>query len=197
VTKIGGESWAAIVADVCGKGVSSALLASLIQGAFLSLPASPEAIESMLTSMNRFLLERTEGEKYATLFYCVLRRDGTLLWANAAHCAPVVVRAGGDLEFLEPTGMAVGMLDFASYGVESFQLHPGDKVLLYSDGVTDASNAAGEVFGNKRVRQTAREGASAGCKELHDTLRTAVREFSGGNEPGDDITALVVEYRPE
>ncbi len=194
ITRIDGQRWAALVADVCGKGVSSALLASLIQGAFLRAPVSPEAIKEMLSSMNRFLLERTGGEKYATLFYCVIDRGGTLLWSNAAHCAPVVVRSGGALEFLPPTGMAVGMLDIASYEVESFRLLSGDKLLLYSDGVTDATNTSGELFGEDRLREIAHAHAAKGCQELHDALRGAVREFSAGAEPGDDITVLVVEY---
>jgi sigma-B regulation protein RsbU (phosphoserine phosphatase) len=151
----------------------------------------------MLTRMNHFLLERTAGEKYATLCYCVLEADGALLCSNAAHCPPLVVRSDGEMEKLAASGMAVGMLDFASYAVNRYQLLPGDKVLFYSDGVTEARDSQGGFFGEKRLREVARGHARAGCRELHDAIRTAVRVFSEGRPPDDDVTVLVIEYHPE
>jgi phosphoserine phosphatase RsbU/P len=191
------DCWVVMVADVCGKGVSSALLACLIQGAFLRVAEKPEQIEEMLSSMNRFLLARTEGEKYATIFYCVFQASGKLLWANAAHCAPVVLHADGSMEQLEPSGMPVGMLDFASYEVSETQLQPGDKVVLYSDGVTDARNTEGKFFGDKRTLASLERNAGADCQGLHDAIRNEVRSFSAGAEQSDDITVLVVEYQPD
>ncbi len=194
VIRIRDDCWATVVADVCGKGVSSALLASLIQGASLRGAETDEQILNLLERMNLFLLERTEGEKYATLFYSVLTADGTLRWSNAAHCAPVLLRAGGGAERLEPSGMPVGMLETATYGVETAKLAPGDKLVVYSDGFPEARSTAGEFFEDKRLLDLIRGHAGLGCAALHDALLEALRDFTGGAEQSDDITLLVVEY---
>ena len=91
VRQIRPDLWAAVVADVSGKGVSSALLAGLLQGVFLMASANPDDLEGMLSALNWFLLERTRGEKYATVFYCTLNASGMLRYANAGHCAPFLV----------------------------------------------------------------------------------------------------------
>ena len=102
-----------MVADVSGKGVSSALLASLLQGAFLMAPGGAPNIEPMMLRVNAFLLERTRGEKYATVFYCTLDSDGLLSYANAGHCAPFLVGTDGRMRKLHTSGMPVGMIEGA------------------------------------------------------------------------------------
>ncbi len=197
VRALGPDRWSAVVADVSGKGVSSALLASLVQGAFVMAAEGFLEIEGMMSRINRFLLERTEGEKYATLFYCMLDRAGRLRYANAGHCAPMLLRASGGLERLGTTGMPVGMLEMATFGVEETQLQPGDKIVAFSDGLSEAENRSGEFFDSNGLRETIRAYAKASCAELHDALRDAVEKFTVGADQGDDLTILVVEYRPE
>ena len=124
VRQLSPNSWSLVVTDVSGKGVSSALLAALLQGSFLLASDSEADIEQMMSRINLFLNERTEGEKYATVFYCAVSRDGLLRWANAGHCTPIVVRAGGETETLATTGMPLGMLAEATFGVRSLQLQP-------------------------------------------------------------------------
>lgn len=196
VMPVNGRAWAAVVADVCGKGVSSALLAALLQGTFLRLAETPAEIMAMLGQLNHFLLERTGGEKYATLFYSVLTAQGELRWANAAHCPPVLVRRGGALEQLDSTGMPVGLLEGASYEVRTTTLAPGDKVVLYTDGLTEARNDEGEFFESQRLLRLLRGFASFSCRALHETLLEEVASFTGGAEQADDITLLVLEYQP-
>ncbi len=87
------------------------------------------------------------------MFYCLLERGGRLSYVNAAHCPPMVVRAGGELSTLEATGMPVGLMEAAEFGVAEQRLAPGDKIVIYTDGVTEAQNAAGEFFGKKRLRE--------------------------------------------
>ncbi|MBZ5581850.1 MAG: FHA domain-containing protein [Acidobacteriia bacterium] len=108
VTEVTPDCWSAVVADVSGKGVSSALLASLLEGALMAATDAPAALARRVGRLNRFLLERTGGEKYATVFYCLLHRDGRLSYVNAAHCAPLVVRAGNVHAALEATELGVG-----------------------------------------------------------------------------------------
>lgn len=197
VIQTGPDTWAIVVADVSGKGVSSALLAGLLQGAFLRAAGSAEQIREMLDRMNLFLLDRTAGEKYATLFYSILGADGSLRWANAAHCPPIIVRAGGDTEFLPSTGMPVGMLAIARYEVQTSQLHPGDKLIVYTDGVTDARSEEGHLFGLSRLLAAIKRREHAGSSELHQALIEDLEEFTREAEQDDDVTLLVVEYRPE
>ncbi len=141
------ETWSVVVADVSGKGVSSALLACLLQGAFLLASDSPSQIEPMMGRINRFLLERTKGEKYATVFYSLVEKSGMVHWSNAGHCAPVRLHSDGTITPLPTTGLPLGMIEAASYHVDHVQLDPGDKLVIYSDGLTEAENADGKFFG--------------------------------------------------
>ena len=188
--------WSAVVADVSGKGVSSALLAALIQGAHLLAAESALEIEQMMSRINRFLNERTEGEKYATVFYCTVSDSGLLRWTNAGHCAPLLLRSSGEVETLRATGMPVGMLPDARYEVRETTLRPGEKIVIYSDGVSEARNADGEFFEARRIRQIAGIGRTAPCDQLHSAIMQAVEAFTEGAEQSDDITLLVLEYRP-
>ncbi len=120
--------WSAVVADVSGKGVSSALLASLLQGALIAASDHPNAMALRMQRLNRFLLERTGGEKYATVFQALLCRDGKLSYVNAAHCPPLVIRANGALSELEVTGMPVGLMEGAEFTLAEEQLAAGRQV---------------------------------------------------------------------
>jgi len=192
----GHDAYACVIADVSGKGVSAALLAALLQGAFLLASEGPAQIEEVMASINRFLIERAKGEKYATVFYCTVDRSGLLRWSNAGHPKPILVRGTSELISLESTGLPLGMLEVAAYEVKSMQLQPGDKVVLYSDGLSEAENAEGEFFDRKGFRETLRANSSLGCVEFHAKLVEAVEDFSQDAELSDDITTLVLEYLP-
>jgi sigma-B regulation protein RsbU (phosphoserine phosphatase) len=189
-------SWAAVVADVSGKGVGAALLASLLQGMFVTAPFTELSMERMMFHLNHFLNERTGGERYATLFYCTISADGTLEWVSAGHPPVMLVRGGCSLEFLMADGVPLGMLAGSVYVSRRAQLAPGDKLVLYTDGLTDAQNTAREFFGLKRLRETVLAHAGEPCRALHLALRSAVEEFSEGAAQNDDISAAVIEYRP-
>src|SRR5262249_8148978 len=138
------DVWSAVVADVSGKGVSSALLAGFLQGAFQMTSGTPDSLQPMVQHMNQFLLERTGGEKYATLVYLILNRNGDMDHLNAGHCSPYIVGQDGTLKRLEATGMPVGMLDAAVFETFRIKLTAGDKLVIYSDGLTEAANAEGQ-----------------------------------------------------
>jgi serine phosphatase RsbU (regulator of sigma subunit) len=196
VRQIAPGAWAAVVMDVSGKGVSSALLAALLQGCFLTGGMRAQDIEQTMARINLFLYERTEGEKYATVFYSTIQADGTLLWSNAGHVTPFLLRATGELIALNTTGMPLGMLDEACFGVESLQLAPGDCVVAYSDGLTEAQDTDGAFFEAGRLKQFLKSRAGASAVDLHSALMEEVRSFTQGAAQADDITALVMEYRP-
>ena len=186
-----------LLADVSGKGVSSALLASLLQGTFLMGAADSSQIESMMNCLNAFLIERTRGEKYATIFYCTLDSTGLLSYSNAGHPAPFLVGPDGRLRKLHPSGMPnIGMLEGAVFEMVQTQLSPGDKVVIYSDGLTEGENAEGQFFEAERLRACLRDHAGRDAAGLHMALLNAIDRFTEGGVIRDDVTALVLEYAP-
>jgi len=188
--------YAVVVADVSGKGVSSALLASLLQGAFLLATSDKAQIGAMLSRINMYLYERTGGEKYATLFFAAILPDGTMHWANAGHCKPFLVRASGAVETLPPTSMPVGMLPIAQFEAETTTLGPGDRLVVYSDGVSEAQNFAGEYFETSRMLEMMLAGANLSSIDLHAALKRTINQFTGGSPQRDDMTLLIAQFRP-
>ena len=196
VTQVSDACWAAVVADVSGKGVGSALLASLLQGALLTATDEPEELGRRIERLNRFVNERTGGEKYATVFYCLLHRDGRISYVNAAHCPPMIVRLGGGLTTLAATGTPVGLLESAEFVVAECRLAPGDKIVIYTDGITEAQSSTGEFFGKKRLRDVALSRATDTCTAIHNAIQSSVAAFTEGVPQSDDITLVVLEYTP-
>jgi len=194
VVAIGPDTWSLVVADVSGKGVSSALLASFLQGAFLSASSTTD-IPEVLSRINTFLSARAEHGKYATMFYSKLDSAGRLTYANAGHCAPLLVRMTGEMEKLEATSMPVGLVPGAPFVLGHRDLAPGDRIVLYTDGVTEAQNDAGDFFGRKRLREAVKSAGGADCAQLHATIHKAILDFTAGAEQADDLTLVVVEYR--
>lgn len=194
VAPLGPDMWSFVVADVSGKGVSSALLASFLQGAFLSASSTTD-ISEVLARTNTFLSDRAEHGKYATMFYSKLDSTGRLSYANAGHCPALLVRRSGAIEQLDATAMPVGLVPDAVFEVGQRKIEPGDRIVLYTDGVTEAVNDAGEFFGRRRLREAVERAGAADCKELHAKIQTAILDFTAGAEQADDLTLVVVEYR--
>jgi sigma-B regulation protein RsbU (phosphoserine phosphatase) len=197
VVSVNESCWSGVVADVSGKGVSSALLASLLQGAFLTATDSSSLMVKKIEDVNRFLYERTEGGKYATVFYCLLDRRGSLRYINAGQCAPILVSKGGSIEYLDTTAMPVGLLPQAEFAIQQRQLSPGDRLVIYSDGVTEAENGRSEFFGKKKLRETVVAHAGDSCAALHHAVLSEVKTFIDSAPQADDITLVVLEYSGE
>jgi serine phosphatase RsbU (regulator of sigma subunit)/pSer/pThr/pTyr-binding forkhead associated (FHA) protein len=195
VARVTPQCWSAVVADVSGKGVGSALLASLLQGALITATESPEAMGHRMDRLNRYLLEHTGGEKYATVFYCLIQEDGRVSYVNAAHCPPLVIRANGERIELAATGVPLGLIEGAEFSVQRQQLAAGDKIVIYSDGVTEAQDGAERFFGKKRLREVVEAHAFDSCTAIHDAVQEAVAAFTEGAPQSDDITLVVLEYR--
>jgi serine phosphatase RsbU (regulator of sigma subunit) len=193
VSVVNADCWSAVVADVSGKGVSSALLASLLQGALISTVDEAPAMKSRIERLNQFLIDRTGGEKYVTAFHCLIGRDGLFRYINAAHCPPIVRRADGTQTELDATGMPVGLIEGAEFEVGEDRLRPGDLVVIYSDGVTEAENSSSEFFGKKRLKDTIAAHAAKGAAAVHDAIHDAVEAFAAGEPQADDITVVVLE----
>jgi serine phosphatase RsbU (regulator of sigma subunit) len=195
VAPVSESCWSAVVADVSGKGVASALLASLLQGALITATDVPRALENRLEHLSRFLLDRTGGVKYATVFYSLLYQGGRMIYSNAAHPPPLVLRNGGERLELEANAMPVGIIEDATFPIAELQLSPGDKVVIYSDGVTEAQDAQGQFFGRKRLLEAIDGRNQESCTAVHAAIQDAVAAFTEGAAASDDITVLVLEFQ--
>lgn len=194
VQPLGSNAWAAVIADVSGKGVASALLASLLQGTFLLGSELEVPLDALLSKINSFLAERAQGEKYATLFCATIHRSGALTWANAGHPEPFLLSATGAIRKLRSTGMPLGLRPHATFEVDSTQLIDRDKIIAFSDGLIEAENEHAETFGSKLpAALAASHGLSA--QETHDRVLEELLQFRGAASLHDDIALLVIEYR--
>ena len=193
VRSVSSTAWGAVVADVSGKGVSSALLASLLQGAFLLASELAMPLDTLMSKINAFLSERTKGEKYATLFYATVHQSGDMTWANAGHCAPLLMRTNGQVEELSPTGMPLGLRARADFEVRQERLMPGDTIVAFSDGLTETENSARQAFGSV-LKSSLALAPGRTAQEIHDELVQSFRRFVGDATPQDDVTVLVIQY---
>jgi sigma-B regulation protein RsbU (phosphoserine phosphatase) len=155
----------------------------------------------MLANMNRLLCAGTPTGKFATFFLARVDLEPLrLTYCNAGHNPPVLYRRGGAMQLLECGGTVVGAIDGIGFAQETIALGPGDRVVMYTDGVSEAANAAGDMYTDERVQAFA-----AGlprelpARELSDRILADVHTFLNGTEAGDDITLVtlrVLEREP-
>jgi len=183
------EGLAIVLADVAGKGVSAALLASTLQGMMYSQLVARMPLTEIVASANRFLTSKRIGEKYATVIIARLRHDGELEYVNCGHIPPLLVCGG---EIIRPShgNLPVGLLPDATYESDRYSLHAGDRLVLVTDGVTEAENAEGEFFDNERLEIAAKKGT------MQDIF-AAVSEFCGSTPLNDDCTVVEMVFSGE
>ncbi len=183
----GPDSLSVIVGDVSGKGMSAALLASVLQGLIYSLLAKATPLAEVAEVVHRFLCEKEIGEKYATLLLARLTPAGELEFVNCGHPAPALV-LDGKVEAPEDRNPPVGLVPDATFCSAKRQMKTGDRLLVVTDGVTEAENAAGDFFGSERFYELA---GKSGLAELID----AMTEFAAGHPPSDDCTGLELIFK--
>ena len=186
-------SFGFLCGDVAGKGPAAALLTSKILGIFSAFSAVGDTPEELVDHINKVLTRRAIDARYATLLYAQLQPSGRLLFCNAGHNPPLIYGAGG-LRRLEAGGMPVGMFETAPYSGDETALSPGDTLVLYSDGVTEAHNVAGEEFGEARLVTVLERYSRGSAAIVLEQIINAVKDFARGAEQYDDVTALVVKY---
>jgi sigma-B regulation protein RsbU (phosphoserine phosphatase) len=186
--------WMGVLADVSGKGISAALLSSMVLGALsMEFHAGTQPQEA-LNRVNRLLCEKSLPFQFVTLFLFLLSPNGTGQFISAGHNPAYLFRsATGKLETLASDAYLLGMFDFASYESRTFRLDKGDILVVYSDGLTDAQNQQEEMFGEERLLQLIRQEAPSGSHAIEQTFLKAIEEFTQGMPQTDDITFVVVE----
>jgi serine phosphatase RsbU (regulator of sigma subunit) len=183
------DGLAVVLADVAGKGVSAALLASTLQGMIYSQLVSHTPLTDIAASTNRYLTSKHIGEKYATVVIARLRRDGELEYVNCGHIPPLFV-CGGEVVRPSHGNLPIGLLPDATYESDRYSMHAGDRLVLVTDGVTEAEDAKGEFFDNERLEVAAQKG---NMKDIFE----AVSKFCDGTPLSDDCTVVELFYSGE
>jgi len=194
VIELPGERHGFVVADVSGKGISAALLASMLQGVFCGTAGMDIPLDSVATRVNKYLCERSADDRYATLFYGVLDLNRRLDYVNAGHVSPLVRTTRGEVYSLASDNFAVGMFDFAEYRAERIVLQPGDFLVVYTDGISEARNPREEMFGEYGLRELVRKFTGETVEELVAAIQKGVAEFAAEASQADDITLVVLHY---
>jgi serine phosphatase RsbU (regulator of sigma subunit) len=186
--------WMGVLADVSGKGISAALLSSMVLGALSIEFHSGVQPEVALSEVNRLLCEKSMPDQFVTLFLFLFSPDGAGRFISAGHNPAYVFRtATGKIERLRSNAPFLGMFDLASYPPEAFRLDHGDILVVYSDGLPDAQNPQNQMFGEERLLSLIRQEAAAGGHVVKQKLLQAIEAFTEGTPQTDDVTFVIVE----
>ncbi|MFH1733075.1 MAG: GAF domain-containing SpoIIE family protein phosphatase [bacterium] len=185
-----------VIGDVSGKGVPAAFVMASLRAALRIEAFSHYAISTILSRVNDFLAESTKPEIFVTAFYGVLdTQTAALTFANAGHNPPLLIRADGTLTELSEGGMLLGAFPAALYHEHRTNLQPGDVLLLYTDGASEAMNPAGEEFGIIKLEEVVRKILPAPSKIIIREILKTIRTHTGSTRLQDDITLMVIQCR--
>ncbi|HXJ04688.1 MAG TPA: SpoIIE family protein phosphatase [Candidatus Acidoferrum sp.] len=183
-----------LIADVSGKGLGAALLTTMLQGALSAMTLGTDPAR-VFTHVNRFLCDHAEVGRYATMFFGILDNDGHLEFINAGHPSPFLIRHGVAQEPFSEGSYPVGLVPEAEYAVARLTLEPGDTIVLFSDGVTEAMDPDEQLFGVPRLREVLTGQTECPLDQLQKCVLEAVENFARGASQADDLTLLIVRYR--
>src|ERR1700687_3949976 len=183
-----------LIADVSGKGLGAALLTTMLQGALsgMTLGTDPARV---FNHVNRFLCSHSEVGRYATMFFGILDQDGELDYINAGHPSHFLIRHGVAEEPFTEGSYPVGLVQEAEYVTAHVKLEPGDTLILFSDGVTEAMDPGEELYGVPRLREVLTGQSDCALDKLQKSILESVENFSKGAHQADDLTLLIVRYR--
>ena len=181
--------------DVAGKGPPAALLSAMMQGIFAAQAATNDQPSQTIARVNLALCRRGIESRFVTLMYGVLDADGQMVYCNAGHNPPLIISSAG-VRRLERGGPIVGLFETATYEEERLRLSPGDWLIIFSDGISEAMSATGDEYGEARIIDCIQRNKTLEPTRLLDALFADVREFTRGAPQSDDITGMVLRYGP-
>src|SRR6202163_327086 len=183
-----------LIADVSGKGLGAALLTTMLQGALsgMTLGTDPARV---FNHVNRFLCDHSEVGRYATMFFGILDQEGHLEYINAGHPSPFLIRRGIAEEAFTEGSYPVGLVQEAEYVTAHVKLEPGDTLILFSDGVTEAMDPGEDLYRVPRVREVLTGQSDCALDKLQKSILESVENFAKGAHQADDLTLLIVRYR--
>ncbi len=184
--------------DVSGKGTAAALLMSSLHASIHAQTGSHDTLVATISAVNRYLADNIPSNRFVTLFYAELDPDsGALSFLNAGHNPPLIVHAAGTVEQLASGGLPLGIKADADYREGRTTLQPGDVLVIYSDGVTEAASPNGEEFGPTRLYEVVSRNVDASAAGIRDRIESALTKFSQGTQAADDITLVIVKRQAE
>jgi phosphoserine phosphatase RsbU/P len=187
----GTEAMGVYIADVAGKGVPAALLMSNLQAAVRAFAQEGAAPGSVATSVNRLLCRNMASGRFVT--FCYARIDvaaGKLTYANAGHNPPLLIRANGTIEKLAPGGTVLGVFEESTYEQGDFPIGRNDRLIFYTDGITEGRNPAGDEFGEDRLAAAGLQHRALGADDMLAAMLRDVEGFNAGVYE-DDATLIV------
>jgi serine phosphatase RsbU (regulator of sigma subunit) len=180
--------------DVSGKGTAAALLMSSLHAAIHAQSASHNTLSATISAVNRYLADNIPANRFVTLFYAELDPEsGALSFLNAGHNPPLIVHSAGTVEQLASGGLPLGIKPDAEYREGRTQLQPGDVLVIYSDGVTEAVSPTGEEFGATRLYEVVSRNIEASAAGIRDRIESSLTKFAQGTSAADDITLVIVK----
>ena len=196
--KINDKTVAVLVADVSGKGIPAAMFMMTAKTIIKDLAESGMAVNDIFTKANEKLCENNESGMFVTAWMGILDLDtGTIQFANAGHNPPLLKRAGGDFEFLRTrAGFVLAGMEGVRYRIGEITLSHGDRLFLYTDGVTEATDKDNKLYGEERLLNFMNCNSDLDATELLPALKANLDEFVGEAPQFDDITMLAFDYKP-
>jgi len=180
--------------DVSGKGTAAALLMSSLHAAIHAQISAKSSLEQTVTSVNQYLADNTPSNRFVTLFAAELDPSrGLLKYINAGHNPPLVGRLDGSIEQLASGGFPLGIIPAAEFEVGEMLLSPGESLVIYSDGVSEANNTAGDEFGLERLASVIQNNLRSSAAGLRDKVESALSAFTQTAPANDDITLVIVK----
>lgn len=185
-----------VIADVSGKGIPAALIMASVRAGLIAEIRNNYAIRSIMGKVNNLLFESTASDTYVTAVYGVLDpKNRIFTFSNAGHNAPILRRADGEMKYLTEGGMALGMFENSKYEERPLGITPGEIIVFYTDGVTEARNESQEEFGTRRLKQVISDSHDLSAGQIQENIHRAVKEFTGISHQEDDLTMIVVKIR--
>jgi sigma-B regulation protein RsbU (phosphoserine phosphatase) len=186
-----------VMADVSGHGVSAGMFVSSLQTAFHTLVPDADSPLSVLERINRLYIHNIHVTTFVTIFLGKYNpQTRTMTYANAGHNSAYLYRMATNEEiWLRPTGPAIGLSERFFINCEDVQLEPGDILLLYTDGITEAADSQGSLWGEDRLAEIIRQNTDASSEQLIQMIMSALKEHTKGSPLADDVTLIVSKLR--
>lgn len=183
-----------VVADVARKGLGAALLGHYAQAYMRGAVGHERKIETLVARMNDDIAAHSPPNQYVNAAFCDLDHlSGDLAYVNVGHCQPLVVRHGGDAEYLPGRNLLLGVLPGVTYESGHTRLEPGEMLVMYTDGITECMGPGNEQYGSERLMTFMRERASMDPDGILRDLEAELERFTNGRRPGDDITLMILQ----
>lgn len=190
---VGDGRWGIVIADVAGKGIPAALIMASFRAYLHALLGNDFSLRGVFARLNRLLLKGEEGRHFVTAFFAELDSvERRVFYVNAGHNPPLFIRPDEPAQLLSRGGIPLGIFESTTYSEDIVYFRPGDTLILYTDGVTEATNDRGELFGLKRLENLARQHRGASAQELCHLIVDEVKAFADPERRSDDFTIVVV-----